>query len=505
MVPFRVALLVVAIALAPGSLAATAEWTGAHAPIALWSDAGNWVGGHVPVAGDNLVFPAGRPTTTVNDLPAGTEFSSISIDANFFERYTISGNPIRLGAGGLSVAGAYGDYGDTHRLNLSIQLAADQTWTLSPSGKFSALDVNGDVDIGAFTLTIYNHALYGPLRFKGAVSGTGRIITDHNFTWFYEPTDFAGSLVTHGDWSRFIGTTLGAAHVLQTGGRFQLNAEPTMGAFVAAGGEWGGSGNTGDLTLESNSTMRAGASWETATHGRRFETIRVTGGVTIEGATLALNGMGGVVIDMIDGGTTPGPVAPGDEFVIIDNDGTDPVAGTFAPWDGTVWHSFFSDAVTIPANANVDYTVVYNGGDGNDVVVRAIPPGALTTTVLTTSPPIGSQPSRLMATVTGGTETPSGVVKFFRVIGGIVGLPEWFHLGTVALNPAGVATISLPQAEGTYYAEYRGDVTHRPSRAGIEVDAAQTAEVPALGSVALAALIGALAVAGVLAFRTRGL
>lgn len=484
------------------SLAATAEWTGASAPNTLWSDAGNWVDRHVPAAGDVLVFPAGRPTTSVNDLAAGTEFRSISIATTILDRYTISGNPIRLGSGGLSVGGAYHA---PHTLDLSIELTADQTWRLSAAGRVAALTVNGDVDIGAFTLTIHNDFLYGPLRFKGAVLGTGRIITDDNDTWFFEPTHFAGSLVTHGGWARFIGTAFGATHVLQSGGRFQLSANPTMGAFTAAGGEWGGSGNTGDLTLQSNSTMRAGASWETRSHGLRFETIRVTGGVTIEGATLGLNGMGGAIIDMIDGGMQPGPVAPGDEFVIIDNDGADPVAGTFAPWDGIVWHSFPSHFDAIPPDANVDYTVVYDGGDGNDVVVRAIPPGISTTTVVHISQPGGSLPAVLTATVTGATPAPSGVVKFGQVFGygDVFGVPTHIELGTVGLDATGTATLSLPRADGTYYADYRGDPTHRPSRSEVVLAVHHAATIPALGAGALASLIAALAVAGILAFRVR--
>ncbi len=72
-------------------------WTGATS--GNWSTATNWSGNVAPVPGDDLVFPliASNKTNT-NDLGAGTQFQSILIQGD----YTISGNAIQLGAGGLT-------------------------------------------------------------------------------------------------------------------------------------------------------------------------------------------------------------------------------------------------------------------------------------------------------------------------------------------------------------------------------------------------------------------
>jgi hypothetical protein len=96
--------------------AVTRTWTGASGT--EWSDAGNW-GGTAPAAGDDLVFPRGAMhTNNHNDYPPGTTFASITAGG-----YTIGGNAIVLGAGGLTV-----DVGPDVTMNLAITLGASQSW-----------------------------------------------------------------------------------------------------------------------------------------------------------------------------------------------------------------------------------------------------------------------------------------------------------------------------------------------------------------------------------------
>ena len=86
---------------------------------------GNW-GGTAPVAGDDLVFPANAlNTTNTNDLPADTAFDSISLFP--IPSYTVTGNAIVLGPGGLRIGGDV-------TFGLSVTLAADQTW-MTRSGR----------------------------------------------------------------------------------------------------------------------------------------------------------------------------------------------------------------------------------------------------------------------------------------------------------------------------------------------------------------------------------
>ncbi|MCI0684542.1 MAG: autotransporter-associated beta strand repeat-containing protein [Gemmataceae bacterium] len=67
---------------------------------ANWSDPANW-GGTAPVAGDYLLFGAGTPTSSVNDLAPGTLFTGILFTGG---NHTISGNSIRLGDFGINAA-----------------------------------------------------------------------------------------------------------------------------------------------------------------------------------------------------------------------------------------------------------------------------------------------------------------------------------------------------------------------------------------------------------------
>ena len=86
------ACLVVSLNLVTEASAATRTWTGTIS--GAWSNAENW-GGALPVAGDDLVFPAGASNTTnINDFPAGTSFSSITVNAT----YLIGGNAVTLTA-----------------------------------------------------------------------------------------------------------------------------------------------------------------------------------------------------------------------------------------------------------------------------------------------------------------------------------------------------------------------------------------------------------------------
>lgn len=76
---------------------ATRTWDGG-ALSNNWSNASNWVGNIAPVAGDDLVFPAGNfDKTADNDYAHGTHFRSITLGGG----YTLRGNRIFLGEGGV--------------------------------------------------------------------------------------------------------------------------------------------------------------------------------------------------------------------------------------------------------------------------------------------------------------------------------------------------------------------------------------------------------------------
>jgi len=135
----------------------------------------------------------------------------------------------------------------------------------------------------------------------------------------------------------------------------------TSADFIVNGGTVKGNGTFGSLTVNNGGTLSPGNSFGTVTVNGTFslnpgavyevevnaagerDLVVVNGNVNLTGATLRIL------------------AAPGDyefetDYVIIDNDGVDPVNGTFDTVTSTL-------AFLIPA-------VAYDGGTGNDVVLR---------------------------------------------------------------------------------------------------------------------------------------
>lgn len=97
---------------------------------------------------------------------------------------------------------------------------------------------------------------------------------------------------------------------------------------------------TGNLTLNSGDALDMEVDGTTAC--TQYDQFTVNGAVTLGGATLNLAL-----------GYTP---VAGDQYILIDNDGADPVSGTFAQ----------GASLTV---GGYDFSIHYAGGDGNDVVI----------------------------------------------------------------------------------------------------------------------------------------
>ncbi len=111
--------------------------------------------------------------------------------------------------------------------------------------------------------------------------------------------------------------------------------------------------NTGNLTLAAPDTYTEPINGPSSTS---YGNVHVTGTVNLGGATLNLQGSASGVFD----GTT---------FVIIANDGTDPIVGTFAG---------LPEGKRITGGpGGLDYKISYAGGTGNDVVLTALAPGSI--------------------------------------------------------------------------------------------------------------------------------
>ena len=194
----------------------------------------------------------------------------------------------------------------------------------------------------------------GTLTFSGANTYSGGTSVNGGGTLLVINTSGSGTGTTSVTVSDS-GTTLAGGTTAGTGGitgAVNINA----GANLSPGTSGNGAGttailHTGALTLVSGSNFNVDLNSTSA--GTGYDQLNVTGTVNL-GGVLASN----LVV------TAGAGLNVGDSFTIINNDGVDPVSGTFA-----------QGAVVMASNNGDVFGINYLGGDGNDVVLTltAIP------------------------------------------------------------------------------------------------------------------------------------
>ncbi len=239
----------------------------------------------------------------------------------------------------------------------------------------------------------------GSLAGDGAVLlGTGGVLTvggDNSSTTYAGVMSGAGAakLVKVGSGA----LTLSAANthpltVVSAGSVIATGSAPSM-AVTINGGTLGGTGRTGAVTMTAgaiapglssgtgilatgNLALNAPSSINIdlngTTVGSGYDEIDVTGTVSLGGATLS-----------VALGFVPPPFST---FTIINNDSTDAVTGTFAG---------LPQGARLTAGG-VSFSISYNSGTGNDVVLTALPP-APTATADAVSTPFGTAVSLMPA------------------------------------------------------------------------------------------------------------
>ncbi|HEX8203359.1 MAG TPA: Calx-beta domain-containing protein, partial [Isosphaeraceae bacterium] len=232
-----------------------------------------------------------------------------------------------------------------------------------------SLSGGGSVTLGSGTLTTGSNNL--STLFSGVISGTGGVtklcpctLTLTGANTYTGPTIInegvirvdgslaPASVVTVNSTGTSPGTLEGIGIV---GGTVLANA----GGAVAPGSGTNPGPNTspgilstGSVTFTPGSSFAVDLNGPYTSPGKDYDQLNVTGTVNLGGATLTLNG----------GGVAP-PTGAALKLILIQNDGTDPVVGTFGG---------------LPEGASVTVgafkgTISYVGGDGNDVVVNVVP------------------------------------------------------------------------------------------------------------------------------------
>ena len=234
----------------------------------------------------------------------------------------------------------------------AVTVAMGATLQLDASETIGSLAGAGSVSLGANTLTTggdnTSTTLSGVISGTGGLTktGTGTLTITGTDTYTGATTVSAGKLVVNG--------SLASATTVASGATLDGNGNIGGGVTVQSGGTLavGGSGTedlaTGNLTLNAGTELAIGLGGTTAATG--YDQIDVSGAVDLTGATLNLSLLGGF---------TP---AMGNSFTIIDNDGADAVAGTFAG---------LAEGATVTVSG-YQFKISYIGGDTNDVVLTVV-------------------------------------------------------------------------------------------------------------------------------------
>lgn len=152
-----------------------------------------------------------------------------------------------------------------------------------------------------------------------------------------------------------------------TGTIYSANTVTVQSGGTVAPGTSPGLLNTGNVTFDSSSTFAVEINGPTA--GSGYDQLNVTGTVSLSDAVLSLTG-------------SHNP-SEGEQFIIVNNDGSEAIIGTFNGLpEGTIIPAFFSSGYG-PAK------ISYVGGDGNDVVLTVV----AATITLAVSPSSGMEDS----------------------------------------------------------------------------------------------------------------
>ncbi|MCA9248489.1 MAG: hypothetical protein KDA42_15295, partial [Planctomycetales bacterium] len=340
-------------------------------------------------------------------LTADSQFDNNAGGLGILQAVDNGGNLLTINDGGglTALFGAIGGAGGLTFASGTTQVAASNTYggiTTVLSGANAFVESNGGLG-GTGQGTIVNDG--GTLDFSAGVSYTDAepLMLDGTLRAILNgPASFNGPITLTGDSNLSSGggvndvltlngvisggdsiTVLQGVHVLTAantfsgsfrvdGGTALVNGSlsPSTDVSVASGATLGGTGDvqgpvnvqnggtlspgilstviltTGDLDLNSGSNFDIDITNPGANPGLDFDQIQVTGTVTIGAVTFNLSGS-----------ETP---SNGDSYLIIDNDGADPVnLGAGAPAEGSVVGMLNGEELRIN----------YHAGDGNDVAL----------------------------------------------------------------------------------------------------------------------------------------
>ena len=275
-------------------------------------------------------------------LNAGTINSIGGVNASF-PSFSLRG-PITVGG---SAASTISGSGVNSQMVVGVNTAGSQT-------TFNVADATGDsVSDLNVTVPLQNNRNAGFAEVAtGIIKDGAGTMTLAGVNTFTGPTSVnAGTLLVSGSIS-------GSTTTVNIGGTLG-GSGGSVGALVLNGGTLAPGASPGVLNSGS-ATLSSGTfaiEINGTTLGSQYDQLSVTGTVNLSGATLSLSGS-----------YLTTPVVTNDLFTILLNDSGDAITGTFAG---------LSEGAHAYSGFGQDYTISYVGGDGNDIVLTAVPePGS---------------------------------------------------------------------------------------------------------------------------------
>jgi autotransporter-associated beta strand protein len=282
-----------------------------------------------------------------------------------------SGQTLTTGGAGSSVLSGVisGDGALTKTGSGTMTVSGRNTYTGGTTISDGTLQIGIGGNTGSIEGDVVNNgtlafARAGSLEFGGVISGTGGVnklgtgtlVLSGVNTYTGDTVITSGTLVVDG--------SLQSANVVVEGGTLDVNGSISSGVTVDGGARFDGTGSVGALTVNSGGVHAPGNSIGTQTvngnyllHAGSVLQIEANAAgqsdqVVVNGGTVTLSGARLQVLAAF------GDYSLATDYTIIDNDGADPVTGTFGSLSVS---SLFLDA-----------SVNYAGGDGNDVVLNLV-------------------------------------------------------------------------------------------------------------------------------------
>ncbi len=337
-----------ALLTAGSAVAADFTWAGNEPPgTPNWSHGGNWEGGVAPAGSvGTLTFPGlfGEPCLELvrtcyqsnNDIP-NLDVNRMSFGGDISAQYTIGGEALTLGAGGLTAAMTSGDGVGYATLTLPITLGASQVWSIDGNDNDSGINVSaGDrIEGPAKSLAVHLSSLAALRIEEGDIEAGPITITGANSSFSGVEASLNGE-VTLGSYEARSERAAGhrsAVHADDASPSSFLNATDKSAVNITDVSLTSFTGNIGPLTstgglldIEETLTVAGGVTLNPTSELELHlgSQLTATGNVNLGNAKLSLPG------------SACGSPVPGEVYTLVSTSGS--VSGTFGgiPNGGTI-------------------------------------------------------------------------------------------------------------------------------------------------------------------------